>query len=64
MKLTIIADIEAASLDDFNYDTLNDVANLVRRTAHAIESSDPKMMPEGGSVLNYSGKVIGAWSLE
>ncbi len=64
MKLIITAEIEPDSLDEFNYSTLNQIANTVRRTAHAIEGSRPPQSAEGGAVLDFAGKIIGTWSIE
>lgn len=42
----------------------NNLANTVRRTAHAIEGGEPLVSGDGGAVLNHERRVIGTWSIK
>lgn len=65
MQLTITVQIsKEMQATGFNYNTTNQIANTVRRTAHAIEGCDPYAEDLGGAVLDAAGKVIGTWSID
>lgn len=64
MKCEILVQIPDDTLTSIDGEfSQHELANTIRRTAHAIEGSDPLQPGDGGAVLDISGRIIGSWSI-